>query len=148
MEFKQSLVSSFSEILSMFGMSPVLETETESNRLESGSQVNILIGFTSGISGSVVIGIEKATAYKIVSTMMCGAEVTAIDPMVKSALGELANMVLGTAIQKMESPAFIDISPPTLFIGNELFLRISKTKSYKLGFKAGEDIVNISYSLE
>lgn len=148
MELKQVLINSFIETMSMFGISVSYESETEIECLESASQVNVLIGLTVGAKGNIVMGLDEPLAYKLASAMMGGMEVNEINPMVKSALGELLNIVLGSALQKLGPSSLIDISPPTLVTGKRLSLMISRVKAYRLDFAMDDEKYHISYAIE
>ena len=148
MELKQALVESFVETLTMFGKSAIFESEMEIEHLESASQVNVLIGLTIGAHGNVVLGLDETVALKLASAMMGGMEVIEIDSIAQSALGELLNMILGSALQKMGPSNLIDITPPTLVTGRRINLMISRVKSYKLLFAMDDETYHISYSVE
>jgi len=148
MELKQALVESFVETLAMFGKSAIFQSEMEIEHLESASQVNVLIGLTMGAHGNVVLGLDETVALKLASAMMGGAEVAEIDSIVQSALGELLNMVLGSALQKIGPSNLIDISPPTLVTGSRITLMISRVRSYKLLFTMDDETYHISFSVE
>jgi chemotaxis protein CheX len=148
MDLKQALIDSFTEIMPMFGITPVYDTEEVMERHEAAAQITVLIGLTVGIKGNIVLSLDKSTSLNIVSAMMGGMEVNEFDSMAKSALGELVNMVLGSAIQKLSSSILIDMSPPTLITGKRVSLMISRVKSCKLKFVAGENAYYISFSIE
>ncbi len=145
---KDVFVDAVNELLPMFGLESEFLCETSENALKSTEPINVLLGLTSGLKGSVVLQMNKKTAFKIVSAMMGGMEVTELDMIAKSALGEFTNMLGGTALGKLNSETLIDISPPTLAIGENVFLLISRVPSNKICFKLGDETFNISYCIE
>lgn len=70
------------------------------------------------------------------------------DDIAKSALAEFTNMVLGSAIAKLNSATKVDYSPPTVVIGKKLFLMISRLKAYKLSFELDEYLYDLSFCIE
>jgi chemotaxis protein CheX len=77
--------------------------------------VSGIIGFSGGIAGSVVVGMSTEVAMKLVAAF-AGA---AFDPDSSDfidAIGELANMIAGSAKKNMGVPASISI--PTVIVGS------------------------------
>jgi len=90
--------------------------------------VLVMIGLTGKISGSVVINFSKNVACKIASAMMMGTPVPELDEIAKSAIGELCNMIMGnTATLFSQQGINIDITPPTILIGNNIELTVHKS---------------------
>ena len=148
MDLKNALISASKEIFSAYGINSEFQGEIEETQLSSANQVNILIGLSGGLKGNIVVGFKKPSAFKLVSKMMGGLEVSSFNNIVKSALGEITNMVSGSAIIKLNHPTVINLSPPTIVTGERIFLIISRVKSNKLTFKAGDDMFNIAFCIE
>lgn len=148
MDIKQALIEAATEVLPMFGVSLTYDHDVEQKYLESASDINILIGLTTAIKGNVMLQFDRDTALKIVSAMMGGMEISDLDDMAKSALGEVTNMIIGSATIKMNSATLIDFTPPTIVNGEKVFLMISRVKSNKVKFKFGESEFNIAYCVE
>lgn len=149
MDLKDALIQSCEEVMPMFGISPSFLSEETENTLNSTDQVNILIGLTSGLKGNIVIGVSQNAALKVISAMMGGMKVLQIDSMGKSALGEMANMLVGASVMKCNSEQGIDLSPPTLAIGQNIFLMISRVQSQKLLFTICEELnFTIAFCIE
>ena len=134
----------------MFGLEHKFMCELAEKSLNSGDEINILIGLTQGIKGSIVLGLTKDAALKIISGMMGGMEVLELDLIGKSALSEFTNMLGGNAAGKIASEINepVDISPPTIITGKKMFLMISRAPSKKIFFKLGETKFNIAYCIE
>jgi chemotaxis protein CheX len=76
--------------------------------------VSGIIGFTGGVEGSVVIGLDLPVAKSIVKAF-AGMELDADSPDFSDAVGELANMIAGSAKRHLNAVA--GISVPTVVIG-------------------------------
>ncbi|MCM8711358.1 chemotaxis protein CheX [Clostridium sp. SYSU_GA19001] len=148
MNIKNSLIESMVEMFQMFGLNISFKEDKYQNHQFLGEQVNVLVGLTDGLTGNVIIGFKKSIALTIVSAMMGGMQIEELDFMAKSALGELANMALGSAIMKLKSDKIISLSPPTVLVGEEMSLTVSGSKSTRLTFGLNEDLFNIIVSIE
>ncbi len=79
------------------------------------SDVSSVIGFSGDASGSVVLNFDFEVASKIASTF-AGIEIDRNHPDFADALGELANMVAGSAKAQFEG-LNISISLPNVIVG-------------------------------
>lgn len=148
MDMKEGFVFAVDHIIQMFGLKTAYQGETVEEVLTSANQVNILIGLTDGLKGNVVVGFKRSTALKIASSMMGGIPLESLDCLAESAVGEMANMFVGTALGKMESETPVTFSPPTIVTGDRMFLMISRIKSKKLSFKIDDEAFNIAFCVE
>lgn len=119
------------------------------NNSYSSDGVVILIGLTGKISGNVVLSLSKNLALTIASAMMYGMPVTELDEMSKSAIAELANMILGHSANIFyQNNVSIDITPPTVLTGENIQLTPTKsvTVCIPLNFEGGESLqIDVSY---
>jgi len=119
------------------------------NNSYSSDGVVILIGLTGKISGNVVLSLSKNLALSIASAMMYGMPVNELDEISKSAIAELANMILGhTASIFYQNSICIDITPPTVLTGENIQLTPTKslTVCIPLNFHGGESLqIDVSY---
>jgi chemotaxis protein CheX len=148
MDLKQGLINASTGIFPQFGMNSIFQGGIEENQLASANQVNILIGFSGGLTGTIVISFNKATAVKIASSMMKCKEINTLDIVAWSAISEITGMIAGQAMANVGSEAKINFSPPTVVTGERIFLLISRLKSNKLTFKLDDNLYNISYCIE
>ena len=148
MDIKDAIIEAMVEISQMFGLNISFKEEIQEGHQFSGEQVNVLIGLTDGIKGNIIMRFKKNIAANIVSAMMGGMEVKEFDFMAKSALGELANMTLGSALMKLKSESIINLSPPTVAVGDDVTLTVSGNNSTKLIFNLNEDTFNMILSAE
>jgi len=81
----------------------------------------IMVGITGEIRGQASISMSEDLARSVASTMMMGMPVDALDELSKSALSELANMIMGnSATLLFNTGVNIDITPPTLMMGDNM----------------------------
>ena len=87
----------------------------------SDNAVVIVIGVTGEMHGQVLVEMNNEVACGIASKM-CMMTVTQMDELSKSAIGELGNMIMGNAATIFSTKGIgMDITPPTLAIGNVSF---------------------------
>jgi len=83
-------------------------------------QCSVVCGVTGAIQGQVIYAMSFETADKIASTML-GAPIAEFDSLAASAIGELGNMITGSAMQAFSTNGWIcDITPPTIVRGSDL----------------------------
>lgn len=86
--------------------------------LKDGSEprhdVSGIIGFSGGVTGSVVIGLSTEVAVRLVAAF-AGVEHSPDSADFADAIGELANMIAGSAKKNIGVPA--NISVPTVIVG-------------------------------
>lgn len=111
--------------------------------------VTILIGLTGEMKGQVVIGMSEDMAKKIASNMMGGMPVETLDEIAKSAISELGNMVLGnTATLLYNIGIKIDITPPTLLIGEKLSISTISTKTITIPLNTDYGIIELDIAIK
>ncbi len=98
--------------------------------------VGICLGVTGKVRGQVVFSMTTNTALSIAGTMM-NTTVTELDEVPRSAVTELANMIMGrTAATLFENGMKIDITPPAFLLGeNLIYLGTSKVKTLCIPFE-------------
>lgn len=148
MKLKEALVEAAMEISQMFGLNIVFQDEIEETHQLKAEQINVIMGLTDGLKGNVILGFKEDAALQVVSSMMGGMEVKELDFMAKSALGEFANMTVGTALMKIQNESIVNLSPPTAVSGRDMSLTLSGTESIKLLFKLNEKSFNMIYSID
>lgn len=88
--------------------------QKEENLLENSDKVDIVIEITGDLAGEVMYSFPKNTTLEMVK-MMSGMEFSEIDEFVKSALGEIANIISGNAMTGLsQSQLVCDIRPPKI----------------------------------
>ncbi|HEX3030500.1 MAG TPA: chemotaxis protein CheX [Clostridia bacterium] len=100
----------------------------------------IIVGLTGKIRGQAVFSMNVKVALSIASSMMCGMPVTELDDISKSAISELTNMILGnTATILYNKGVGIEITPPSLVLGDNLQISASKMKTICIPLNLGDD---------
>jgi len=90
-------------------------------------QVVVIIGMTGNIKGQVNFCMSLSTAKSIASIMMGGYPVNELDELAKSAIGEMANMIMGnTSTLFSQKGLKVEITPPSILIGENMTLSTSK----------------------
>lgn len=102
--------------------------------------VGICIGITGKIRGQVVFSMQTKVACKLASSLMMGP-INELDEVSRSAVSELANMIMGTTASKLSESGFkIDITPPAFLLGENLsYLGTSKVKTLCIPFIMEDD---------
>jgi chemotaxis protein CheX len=77
--------------------------------------VSSIIGFSGEVTGAVVVSFQREAAVRIVSAF-AGTEISADSPDFADAVGELANMIAGSAKKDLDSVASITV--PSVIIGH------------------------------
>ncbi|KYZ75486.1 chemotaxis protein CheX [Anaerosporomusa subterranea] len=90
----------------------------DGNKIASNG-VMVIVGLTHQLRGTIVYNMTEESAKKIASKMMMGMPVPDFDAMAESAISEMGNMLAANAAILFEAQgAKIDISPPTLIVGD------------------------------
>ena len=88
----------------------------------TSDSVIIIIGVTGEMRGQVMIEFSNPVARTVAGHMMMMDQLPTLDEIGQSALSELGNMIMGnTATLLSEKGIGIDITPPTMAIGNVQF---------------------------
>lgn len=83
---------------------------------ECSSQVNAVIGITGGATGTVVVGVSAETACEILRRMI-GSVTDTLNEEVCDAVGEITNMIAGSAKAQLARYE-LSISLPNVVTGN------------------------------
>ncbi|MGI6668933.1 MAG: chemotaxis protein CheX [Acetivibrionales bacterium] len=109
----------------------------------------VMVGLTGKIRGQAIFSMTKEFGTKIASYMMMGMEVAEFDEMSKSAISELANMIMGNAAMLLYNRGIrIDITPPSILTGENMQITPSKMKTICIPLLIGEDKIELDISSE
>lgn len=105
----------------LFGQSPTLgKLQMHPAATTTDAEVNVLVGFTGGVSGQILIGIDVAEALAMASLLMM-SEVTAFDEITRSALAEVGNMIAGNCATQLHTQGIeSNITVPTIIQGQQV----------------------------
>ncbi len=149
MNLSKKIIESCNATFPMFGYDLEFLGESSEVNLNSTEDVNVLIGLSNGAQGNIVISFKRETAFNIISAMMGGSTVVEnIDDMGKSALGELANMLIGSAISGISEDNVIDLSPPTIAMGRNMYIILSNIEATRMEFKLAKDSLYVAYAIQ
>jgi len=120
----QSVLRDLSQIHTKMGKPYIKNPEYE------GKVLTVIVGITGELRGQVIISLEEDIACNIASHMMMGMPVIELNDMAKSAIGELANMILGNAATIFSTRDIsVDITPPNLCLGSNMSFTVSDSKT-------------------
>ncbi|NLU51357.1 MAG: chemotaxis protein CheX [Clostridiaceae bacterium] len=116
----------------------------------ASDNVAVIVGLTGTIRGQVIISLNKDSAIAVASAMMGGMPITELDDISKSAIAELANMIMGnTATILAAKGTGIEITPPSLLMGDNLTIAPSNMETVSIPLKLWNDnTMEIDVSLE
>ena len=120
-EYVNPFVTSCHKILEMvLQETPTRDQLTALPTTFTSEQLNVTLGVTGAVTGTVIYGMSLVTADRIASTMI-GQPIKTFDQLAASAIAELCNMISGNALTLLSEAGFVcDIAPPTLIRGSNL----------------------------
>lgn len=110
----------------------------------------IMVGLTGKIRGQAIFSMSRDLGMRIASSMMMGMQVIEFDELSKSAISELANMIMGNAATFLYNRGInIDITPPSLLMGENMQITPNKMKTICIPLLIGEkDKIELDISSE
>jgi Predicted inhibitor of MCP methylation, homolog of CheC len=140
-------LDSLIKVLEQFGIfNADIGDMEKKERMQVTLDVTAVVGLVGDIKGNVAYSFSQETAKKLIASMMPGMAVEEFDTMARSAVGELSNMTTGKAsIVLSDMGVNIDISPPSIIVGEEIYFIISPVQSIAVNVNtpAGRIEVNI-----
>ncbi len=107
-------------------LNEVLQTSVKRGQLylkklgESMKGVAVVVGVIGNLKGRIVFDLSEDTAIKIASKLN-GEEFKTFDEMARSTISEIANMITGRSVTKLEKDKLnFSFTPPTLITGENL----------------------------
>lgn len=111
--------------------------------------VSVIVGFTKQIRGNIVYNMSEDTAKFIASTMMMGMPIENFDDMAQSAISEMSNMLTATAATNLSGMGLeVDISTPSLSIGQNFQVKISDTNYLTVEMDLAGHLVELDIAVE
>ncbi len=133
------IASSKSVIHQSTGIDPSVGKIYIKSKEHKGNEVLVLIGLAGEIQGSVIISMTQIVACKIAAAMMGETSIPELDEISKSAISELGNMISGNAASIFSTKNIdVDITPPTVFTGDNIELSLSKSVVVCIPLEFGE----------
>ena len=119
----------------------------EKNAVSRG--VSVIVGFTKQIRGNVVYNMSEDTAKYIASTMMMGMPINDFDAMAQSAISEMSNMLTANAATNLTGMGLeVDISTPSLTIGENFQVKISDAQYLTVEMDLGGQVVELDIAVD
>ncbi|MGC8765738.1 MAG: chemotaxis protein CheX [Brevinematia bacterium] len=136
-------------------LNEVLQTSVKRNELylkklgDSFKGIAIVIGVTGNVSGRIVFDMTEETALKIASKMN-NEELKEFDEMARSTVGELANMITGRSVTKLEKENLsFSFTPPTIITGENIHIyEFSDMEALIIPIDTGLGIVEINIAFK
>jgi chemotaxis protein CheX len=109
----------------------------------------IMVGLTGKIRGQANFSMTRQLGMKIASCMMMGMPITEFDELSKSAIAELANMIMGNAATLLYNRGInIDITPPSILMGENMSVTPNKMKTICIPLLVDDDKIELDISSE
>lgn len=107
------------------------------------------IGISGDLRGRVIYDMNRVTAVRIASKMN-GEDIPGLNELVRSTIQELGNIITGNASSKLHKQLdgkHIDITPPSLIVGEDMEISDSVSKKYlqvPLETNLGTILINVN----
>ena len=143
-------IKAFFELLPQLGFQQVKRGNLRvTEKMTASLDVIAVVGLSEKLRGNVAYAMSQETAKKFASVMMMGMPVEHLDEMAQSAISEASNMLTANAAITLEAQGLrVNISPPTLVIGQGVKVRISSVKSLVVEIITDAGVVDVILGLE
>lgn len=137
----QQLVEAFqlatsSVFETMLGMGVTAGPAEQSNRMVARYEVSGIISLSGPVAGDIVVSFQEKIA-KLATGAMLGIEPTELDADVVDGVGELTNMIGGSAKSRL-GLSNLQLALPTVIMG----------KGHCIGFKAGINPISLPFECD
>ncbi|AYF41792.1 chemotaxis protein CheX [Ethanoligenens harbinense] len=121
-KFAAIFIDAWNTVLESFSTKHIMSANVEPPKENLNSRdIYVLMGIVGDIDGQVFMSMDAETGKILASEMLGGMEVTDVDELVVSAVGEMCNMVMGNACSSISlQNTTVDITPPTVIAGEEI----------------------------
>ena len=140
------------QVLERYGIIDIQKQDVELNKaLTMNYEVNMVVGITGDIRGSVGMSMPYESATKVASKILQGdaTEKGKLNQKAKDALGSLLRDAALLGIDKVAAKGKdVEASPPTLVVGQELHIVISLVHTVSLHVSSSEGLIQINVCLE
>jgi len=143
-------IKAFFDLLPQLGFQQVKRGNLRvTEKMTASLDVLAVVGLSQKLRGNVAYAMSQETAKKFASVMMMGMPVDQLDEMAQSAISEASNMLTANAAMTLEAQGLsVNISPPTLVIGQNVKVRISSVKSLVVEIITDAGVVEVILGLE
>ncbi|HHV29455.1 chemotaxis protein CheX [Acetivibrio mesophilus] len=148
MDVKKAFIETTMEVLSEFGLPSMFAEKDERDSLVQAEYVNVVMGVYGALSGNLIVTANRESALAIASAMLGGMEFTEVNDMVRSAMGELLNIIAGNAFSRVDIKSAIYISTPTLVVGEGISVLLQRSSTNKFVFNMDGQLMDVLFSVE
>jgi chemotaxis protein CheX len=144
-------LEALTKVLQQFGIIDVdIGNLEKKERMQVTLDVTAVVGLVGDIKGNVAYSLSQDTARKLISAMTSGmTTVDEFDTMARSAIGELSNMTTGMAsILLSKIGVNIDISPPSIIVGEDIYFIISSVQSIAVDINTPAGRIEVNIEIE
>jgi len=111
-------------------------------------ELTAIINIIGDVKGTFLIGVSIATAMELVGTML-GETIDSFSNLVISGIAEMANIIAGRALARIEELGYIsDITPPMLIYGQKASISTLDRKRIQIPLKTDIGLIELSIALE
>lgn len=114
-----------------------------------GDEVNVVIGVTGDLKGQIIFCLSEATALVFASRMLMNLTTETFNELAKSAICEMANMILGRAVTSLsERGYFCTLTPPALLLGKNVVVSTQVLKFLVIPLETKYGPITINAALQ
>src|SRR6056297_473182 len=115
--------------------------------IETKNMANVSIGITGDLTGTILFSFPEAFVLKIVEEMS-GMKFEKVDKFVASAIGELANIISGNAMNGFSGNDYsCDIVPPKISLGESTTFTTATDKVLLINMKSQDYTFDLFISI-
>ncbi len=135
-------------VLGQLGINDIKKGEIKvKDEMYVDRDITAFLGIVGDIKGNVSYSFDFQTAMKIVSCMV-GMAVTELREFERSALAELANMITGNAVGGLKGFRDLDITPPSVIMGHDIFFVIGTVPTLMISIETSVGVIEVNFGLE
>lgn len=148
-EYINPFVESAIEVLKKMVTQDVIRGELSlRNSVSSMLGLALIVGITGQVTGRVVIDMPQDLGLQIAS-IMNEENLKEFDDLTNATLTELANLIVGKAITNLHQLGYkFDLTPPTLFMGDNLRLSDNKIEALIVPLELLNNKIEINVALK
>jgi chemotaxis protein CheX len=144
-------LEALTKVLQQFGITDAdIGNLEKKERMQVTLDVTAVVGLVGDIKGNVAYSLSQDTAKKLITAMTSGmTPVDEFDTLARSAIGELSNMTTGMAsILLSKIGVNIDISPPSIIVGEDIYFIISSVQSIAVDINTPVGRIEVNIEIE
>lgn len=121
-EYLKNYIDSFISVADIFFSNDIeVKSIEQRETILDANELSVIIGFVGDIKGQAYFTMSNDVAMNLTEFLAEGIEITEIDDIVKSAVGEFGNMVMGRSSTLMSDDGiYLDITPPSIVTGENI----------------------------